>query len=612
MNADNDIYAAGIGGDREAFGEIVRRNQNLVSAVTFSMTGNVQQSEDLAQETFIVAWQNLRNLKEPTKLSAWLCGIARNLTNNWIRRTQAERRERMELPLDEIPASPPSDDAERAEQAALLWATLQEIPEQYREPLVMYYRLDRSVSEIAAALEISEDNVRQRIARGRSFLKEEIERRIENALERLRPGPNFPMAVVAALPAVSASMFAGTTSSAAGTGAVGKGGVVGIGGFFAILWIFVVGIGVSVVGTLDGYRMMLINIRNSPGMRSRRLTLLNGLWRTVVICFFIVVILLLACIPNAHITAWSRVSGFALAIGLCALHAHVNSHLFYRSWCRAVKEDLGLLPPPACPIEKSWLSNRSLHCFFVATLVMFGVILFAYGVFCQSILNSANELARRPAPGWMQASPKWVSIGLAFFVVVPFSLFYRKALNLVSEKGLAENPPLISDFLKTSENRSGFLDTFLGLSKMPQDEKGLATRRRLEMLLAAMLLLIPSFLLIRVGLFQSNPWPSYVSVMVPSVVFLLLSKFATGQSPHRALGWMLACFFIAGFDAWMAWGVLGGAKGTSLPLYSTLMSLAIALQLFYGGVAMLAFFEEKFRAESTEPSSNRKFKTPRW
>ena len=80
--------------NREAFGDIVRRYQNLVSAVTYSITGNVQESEDLAQETFIAAWQRLHELREVEKLPAWLCGIARNLANNWIRRTQRERHSR--------------------------------------------------------------------------------------------------------------------------------------------------------------------------------------------------------------------------------------------------------------------------------------------------------------------------------------------------------------------------------------------------------------------------------------------------------------------------------------------------------------------------------------
>src|ERR1700693_1943891 len=75
-------------GDRDAFGRIVERYQSLVCALTYSACGNLQASEDLAQVTFITAWCELRKLKEPSKLKSWLCGIARNITNNSFRQNQ--------------------------------------------------------------------------------------------------------------------------------------------------------------------------------------------------------------------------------------------------------------------------------------------------------------------------------------------------------------------------------------------------------------------------------------------------------------------------------------------------------------------------------------------
>jgi RNA polymerase sigma factor (sigma-70 family) len=153
--------------DREAFGEIVRQYQNLDSAVTYSITGNRQTSEDLAQETFITAWKNQNELRDAHKLPAWLCGIARNLANNWIRRTQLERQARCEATLEEIPATISPDESESEERVALLWATLKDIPLRFREPLVMYYQQNQSVADIATALELTEATVRQRIARGR-------------------------------------------------------------------------------------------------------------------------------------------------------------------------------------------------------------------------------------------------------------------------------------------------------------------------------------------------------------------------------------------------------------------------------------------------------------
>ena len=59
--------------DREAFEELVRWHQSVVSAVAYNGCGDLTQSEDIAQETFWAAW------RDPTRLRAWLCGVARNL-----------------------------------------------------------------------------------------------------------------------------------------------------------------------------------------------------------------------------------------------------------------------------------------------------------------------------------------------------------------------------------------------------------------------------------------------------------------------------------------------------------------------------------------------------
>jgi len=80
---DADLVAASLSGNRDAFGQIVARYQSLVCSLAYSATGSLSQSEDLAQDTFVTAWKRLRDLREPEKLRAWLCGIARNLINNF-------------------------------------------------------------------------------------------------------------------------------------------------------------------------------------------------------------------------------------------------------------------------------------------------------------------------------------------------------------------------------------------------------------------------------------------------------------------------------------------------------------------------------------------------
>src|SRR5438046_976332 len=102
---DADLVAATLTGDREAFGQIVARYQSLICSLAYSATGSLGQSEDLAQEIFITAWKHLRVLREPDKLRAWLCGIARNRINNALRRDGREPLRAAEA-LDTAPETP--------------------------------------------------------------------------------------------------------------------------------------------------------------------------------------------------------------------------------------------------------------------------------------------------------------------------------------------------------------------------------------------------------------------------------------------------------------------------------------------------------------------------
>src|SRR5476649_1475015 len=89
-HADAELVAQARHGDRDAFGRIVARYQALICALAYNATGSLTQSEDLAQESFVIAWKQLPALREPEKLRSWLCGIVRNLGR------QAHRDEKFE------------------------------------------------------------------------------------------------------------------------------------------------------------------------------------------------------------------------------------------------------------------------------------------------------------------------------------------------------------------------------------------------------------------------------------------------------------------------------------------------------------------------------------
>lgn len=230
LTNDAELVAATLAGDRQAYGRIVERYQRLLCSLAFSATGGVAQSEDLAQETFVDAWRQLADLREPEKLRPWLCGILRFKVSR-LRRADGREPVRGADPLDKAEAVPSGDEAVpdqavRREEQALMWSALERVPEIYREALVLYYREHRSVEHVAAALDLTEATVKQRLARGRKVLQEQVLAFVEGALARTTPGKLFTIATLAALPA----WVAPTPAQAA---AVGAGGMVVKGGALA-------------------------------------------------------------------------------------------------------------------------------------------------------------------------------------------------------------------------------------------------------------------------------------------------------------------------------------------------------------------------------------------
>ena len=122
--SDSELVSRSLAGDRDAFSRIVSRYQTLICSLAYSRIGNLGQSEDIAQETFITAWKHLRLLREPVKLRAWLCGIVRNRMHKQLRREgrePAHHAESLEI-IHDSPANEalPSEDAVSREEEAIL------------------------------------------------------------------------------------------------------------------------------------------------------------------------------------------------------------------------------------------------------------------------------------------------------------------------------------------------------------------------------------------------------------------------------------------------------------------------------------------------------------
>jgi RNA polymerase sigma factor (sigma-70 family) len=288
-STDAELVAATLGGSRESFGTLVERHQQFVCALAYSKTGSVATSEDIAQETFLSAWKNLASLRAPENFRGWLCGTTRNLAAKF------HGRQKFSVPLtDDFPGdAAPSEAMMTREEEVMLWATLEQLPENYREPLVLFHRGGQSVQEIATVLEISEDAVKQRLSRGRAMLQEAVRAKVEFALAHSRPGAAFTIAVLAAIPALT------TTAQAAGTGlAVAKGaGSIAGSGLFGML-------GGLLIGVAGAWFGMKCSLDRAESARERRFIVRVAWWTVATISFYMAGLLALILLARPMEISW--------------------------------------------------------------------------------------------------------------------------------------------------------------------------------------------------------------------------------------------------------------------------------------------------------------------
>ena len=88
MNSSADLVTRACQGDQEAFRLIFERYSRPVISFIYDQVGDRELAEELAQETFVRAYRGLRALREETKLSTWLFGIAKNVARESLRARQ--------------------------------------------------------------------------------------------------------------------------------------------------------------------------------------------------------------------------------------------------------------------------------------------------------------------------------------------------------------------------------------------------------------------------------------------------------------------------------------------------------------------------------------------
>ncbi|MFH0929900.1 MAG: RNA polymerase sigma factor [Candidatus Moraniibacteriota bacterium] len=176
---DNQLIKKILSGDEEAFVEIVKIYLDPVYNFVYRLVGDRDAAEDLTQETFVKVWKNLKRFDQKRSFKTWLFAIAKNSAFDWLKKkkeipfstfTDEEGDNWLENVADENILF--DEILERKNIAEELDEILQKLPPHYRAILLLHYKEDFSLHEIAEILSEPYNTIKSRHYRGLMKLKE--------------------------------------------------------------------------------------------------------------------------------------------------------------------------------------------------------------------------------------------------------------------------------------------------------------------------------------------------------------------------------------------------------------------------------------------------------
>ena len=171
--SDEQVAESALGGDREAFGELVRRWEGRIFRLAYGILGCAEDAREATQDTFLAAYRNLANFRGEARVSSWLHRIA---VNQCISR-QRRARVRPETPLPErhetafetlfqadmSPDASPAAATERKERAEAVRRAVMTLPPELREVILMKEFEEMTFQQIAETTGVPLSTIKSRL-----------------------------------------------------------------------------------------------------------------------------------------------------------------------------------------------------------------------------------------------------------------------------------------------------------------------------------------------------------------------------------------------------------------------------------------------------------------
>ena len=186
MRTDGELVTETLRGKTTAYDELVRRWAPRVLAVCASRVRRRDIAEELAQESLVRGYSSLSSLADADKFGSWIVSIAYRVSIDWVRSRKRSTASFSELSSDfdqRLVSEQPThvERLERDDDIDHLLTKLYELPEKYRDIMLLFYYSDSTYGELARVLGISPATVNARLSKARALLRR---RGAEEARER--------------------------------------------------------------------------------------------------------------------------------------------------------------------------------------------------------------------------------------------------------------------------------------------------------------------------------------------------------------------------------------------------------------------------------------------
>jgi len=181
---DRDLVEAAQNGDREAYVDLIRVRSDRLFAIAQRMLRDIDRAEDALQDALVIAWRDLRSLRDPDRFDAWL---QRLLINVCLTQASSERRRVASLRVLPIEGLAGPDDLLSVADRDQLERGFRRLPPEQRAILVLHHFLGYTASEVGETLGIPAGTTRSRLHHAHRAMRAALEADARTAVRKGRP-----------------------------------------------------------------------------------------------------------------------------------------------------------------------------------------------------------------------------------------------------------------------------------------------------------------------------------------------------------------------------------------------------------------------------------------